>query len=203
MNSWRTTVFGLLASSGLSVSLLEGLPHWLLLAAKVSEAIGLAGLGLAARDNNKTSEQVGLTVVPNLPAGGGPIRIPLMLLCGALAFGLVGGGLAGCKTTPTRAIYTAEAATQMTVEKALGAWNDYVGAYHPPASQEIAVRSAYRTYQAAMVAAIDASEVYAAAAASNATNAPAARAAAEVARQAAAGRLADLVNLLQLFGVKL
>ena len=60
MNSPFTTWFGLAAGAGLAVSQIPGIPPWLATAAKVVAAIGAAGVGVCARDNNKSSEDVGL-----------------------------------------------------------------------------------------------------------------------------------------------
>ena len=65
--SWKTTVFGLLAAIGASIlglyavspDVLAGFPVWLKGAAALASAIGTAGVGVFARDNNKTSEDVG------------------------------------------------------------------------------------------------------------------------------------------------
>jgi hypothetical protein len=207
-SSWKTTTFGLLAGAGAAVMLIDGLPHWLSLTAKVCTAVGTAGLGLAARDNDKSSEQVGAGRFD--PPQAQPQRIPVsilvLLFCTAL---LAGGVITGCKMTPARAVYTTETTTQLSVETAMTAWGDYVKAYHPSVDQERQVKRAYDTYKAAMVAAIDASELYAAVASSGTTNSDGtvtstgARLAAEAARQNAAGRLADLVGLLRSIGLKL
>lgn len=132
-------------------------------------------------------------------SGSPPLTIPLVLL---LCSGLV-AGTAGCSSTPETILYRAESTSQVTVEKAMLAWNDYVKEFHPTADQERAVKDLYESYQAAATAAADAGKVYAAAVSSGSTNAPAVRATAELQSQAAAGRLSDLVNLLRKFGVKI
>lgn len=59
MNSTVTTWFGLAAGAGAAVAIIPGIPPWLATAAKVVAAIGMAGVGVAARDNGKSSEDVG------------------------------------------------------------------------------------------------------------------------------------------------
>jgi len=59
MNSPLTTWFGLAAGAGASVALIPGIPEWLSITAKVVAAIGVAGIGVSARDNGKSSEDVG------------------------------------------------------------------------------------------------------------------------------------------------
>jgi hypothetical protein len=59
MKSWKTTVFGLMSALGSAALTVGGLPAWAATLAKLSIALGLAGLGFFSRDNDKTSEQVG------------------------------------------------------------------------------------------------------------------------------------------------
>jgi hypothetical protein len=59
MKSWKTTLFGLMAALGAGAVTVDGLPTWAVTLARLSIALGLAGLGFFSRDNDKTSEQVG------------------------------------------------------------------------------------------------------------------------------------------------
>jgi hypothetical protein len=204
MKSWKTTLGGALGAAGTAL-MGAGSLDWLPPSHKTvimevgffAGILGVLFVGLFARDNDRTSEDVGAGQPPNPtpPRPGGALIISLCLA------GLFGWGLfAGCQVSPTRAAYTAEATAQVSVETAMRAWNDYVGQFHPSLDQERQVKAAYERYRAAMVAMIDASELYASA---TSTNAPAAALSAELARQNAANRLTDLVNLLRQFGVKL
>ena len=56
--SWQTTVCGILAAAGTGLMGVKD-PAWVGTIGQIMAAIGTAGLGLAARDNNKSSEQVG------------------------------------------------------------------------------------------------------------------------------------------------
>ncbi len=68
MRSWKTSLFGLLGASGgavlgaYAIGLLApgDLPSWIKSVAILCSVIGPAGVGVFARDNNKTSEDVGL-----------------------------------------------------------------------------------------------------------------------------------------------
>lgn len=65
--SWKTTVFGLMAAiggavlTGLATGFIDpgDLPKWVKGVAGLLSVIGTAGIGFFARDNNKTSEDVG------------------------------------------------------------------------------------------------------------------------------------------------
>lgn len=58
MKSWKTTVCGLLAAAGTYlISVKE--PAWLSLVGQFLAAVGTAGIGMFARDNDKTSEDAG------------------------------------------------------------------------------------------------------------------------------------------------
>jgi hypothetical protein len=206
MNSWKTTVFGLMASIGAAVAagIQQGvinahdLPHWVGSVAALLSVIGIAGLGFNARDNDKTSEQVGA----GKPAGGPPTV--LLLIIAVLLYGTaISMMVSGCVGGPQRIAYNVESTAQVTVETAMGAWGDYVKQYHPPAAQEQQVADAYKHYQDAMTAVIDATQVYVALAANASTNAPNADTQRQLAAHQAAVALADLVALVRNFGVKL
>nr|WP_294577598.1 hypothetical protein [uncultured Rhodopila sp.] len=91
--SWKTTVFGLLAAAGgavlgayqLKPELLAGFPSWVPGLALLASAIGTACMGLAARDNNVTSEQAG---------AGGRTQVPAALVLALLLGG--SAALIGC-----------------------------------------------------------------------------------------------------------
>jgi len=194
MNSWKTSLFGLFAGIGAAVSMVDGIPHWLLIAARVAAAAGVAGLGISARDNNKTSEDVGAQRKP----APGKITLPALALAAIIAL-----NSAGCSSTPQTIAYRAAGTTVITVDKAMNAWADYVTVYHPPAAIELEVKGAFDKYRAAMLIMIDAAQVYVALAGSGSSNAPAAQADVAAASAAAAAAFADLLNLLRSFGVNL
>jgi hypothetical protein len=85
MRSWKTTFFGYLAAiaSGITGAMASGvidpahLPAWFKSLAALASVVGTAGLGQSARDNDKTSEQVGAGAAQNILAG----RNLLLLLC--------------------------------------------------------------------------------------------------------------------------
>ena len=212
--SWKTTLFGLLAGIGSGIvgayvidpKALASFPHWLPGLGVLLSSIGLSSLGLAARDNNKSSEQVG--------AGGStpPIEprkifsalpfLSVLLLIGLLGFGSV-VGFTGCQSTPARIAYNTVSAPAITVNAAMTAWGDYVALWHPPVAQELQVKAGFEKYQAAELAAISAAKVYADLAASGNTNSLSARVNTEIQSQTASQALADLVNLVRSFGVSL
>ena len=192
-SSWKTTVFGLLGACGGAVALLDGLPHWLALAAKVAAALGVAGIGFAARDNDKSSEDVGAKPAP------GPGSVAAVLLAGCLLAFMI----SGCQSTPQRIVFNTLDAPAVTVDHAMTAWGDYVRQFHPPVGQEQAVERAFAKYQAAMVLAIDAAQSWITLTTANSTNAPPALLKSQQAQQAASQALGDLVQLISQFGAKL
>jgi hypothetical protein len=201
--SWKTSLFGLLAAigaavlAGLSTGIIDPatLPPWVKSAAALLSVIGTAGTGFFARDNDKTSEDVGAKPA----ATPVPInRIPIFLLAGVLCLGFT-----GCSSTPARIAYNTAAAPAITVDHAMQGWGDYVAQFHPGAASEAKVKAAFERYQAAELAAIDAGKVFADVAASGSTNTLGARVQSEVTSQAASDALASLVNLIQQLGVKL
>ena len=62
-SSWKTTLWGLLGSAGaVCIALAQVFPQnkgWAV-AGAVATALGIGGLGVTARDNNRTSEDIGL-----------------------------------------------------------------------------------------------------------------------------------------------
>lgn len=57
MKSWKTTVCGAVAALGTYLATIPD-PAWLGTLGKVLVAVATAGIGLFARDNDKTSEDV-------------------------------------------------------------------------------------------------------------------------------------------------
>lgn len=57
-SSWKTTVFGIIAAAGTGLLAVKD-PSWVATLGQIMAAVGAAGVGLAARDNDKSSEQVG------------------------------------------------------------------------------------------------------------------------------------------------
>lgn len=57
--SWKTTAFGCIGAVG-GVLVNQKDPAWLGIVGQILLALGTAGMGFSARDNNKTSEDVGL-----------------------------------------------------------------------------------------------------------------------------------------------
>ena len=58
MKSWKTTVFGLVSAIGAYLVTVND-PAWVSSLGKVLALVGPIGLGLVARDNDKSSEDVG------------------------------------------------------------------------------------------------------------------------------------------------
>lgn len=207
MNSWKTTFFGIMGAIGGAVTLAlhsgmlnpADFPHWLGGLATLLTVISPAGLGFAARDNDKTSEQVGA----GKPSGGPP-SLPLLLLLAVLFYGTLTSVMcSGCSSTPQRIAYNTLSASEVTVSAAMGAWGDYVKQSHPPIEQEQKVADAYKKYQLAMTAVIDATQLAVNLAASSSTNSTAASANTELYQQQAANALAELVELVKSFGATL
>jgi len=125
----------------------------------------------------------------------------MLAVIGVAVFGLamVAAPLAfsGCATQQmTTTAYKAEATTDAAVTTAMSAWGTYVATYHPPASEELEVETAFNAYKQAELAAIDATAAYANAAGSNSV----AQARSETtALNAANQSLADLLNLAAQF----
>lgn len=196
--SWRTTFFGLVAAIGgaivgayqLKPDLLASFPHWLQGAAFLASVIGTAGMGLSARDNNVTSEQAG---------AGGPskLNLPLAFLVATIAI----AGLTACQSPPQRQAFNVASAPAETADQVMKVWGDYVHQFHPSAAAELQVLHAYKKAKAAELATIDAAEAYAnQVGTTNALGVSVINAFSSPEGQRA---LADLVALVQSFGVKL
>ena len=108
---------------------------------------------------------------------------------------------AGCSSTPQQVTYQAAATSNVTVQTALQAYDQFAAAGKTTPAQNAAVKAAYEKYQATMAVVCDLGQVYAAAGTS--TNSTAAKAALDTAGTNAAQELSDLVALIQSFGVKL
>ncbi len=191
MNSWKTTSTGILTILGAVLIL------WFQRAALTPEIIMgaatavLTGIGLIlARDNDKTSEDVGAGAKT-------PLKTTRLMPCLLLCLSLAGVGLwAGCQATPQRIAYNTVAAPVVTSDQAMKVWGDYVHQFHPPASQERQVLAAYRKVKAAELAAIDSAHL--AADSMSSTNFSGIIQSPEVTQS-----LADLVALIRQFGAKL
>ena len=57
--SWKTTLFGILAAMGTGLSQTQPSNSWLGVAGLLLAMAGTAGMGMTARDNDKSSEDVG------------------------------------------------------------------------------------------------------------------------------------------------
>ncbi len=184
--SWKTTLCGVLALLGaITLQFFPEYGRWGSALTALASGLGL----IFARDNNKTSEQVGAGQASSS-------RLSLFLLL-AIAGLLI---TPACKN-PQAVAYKAVGATAVTADQAMSAWGDYVAQFHPPASQEQAVERAYERYQAAMLEVTDAGQEWALL---SSTNAPALGPPDRL-NQALAGSsqaLSDLVNLVRAFGAK-
>ena len=129
------------------------------------------------------------------------------LLIGLVSVGLLFGA-SGCAlfkdNTAAKKAANASDAARITVEAALGMWDSYIVQHHPPIKQQIAVRDAWKKYQAAQLVVLDAALILKQSEASPST---ADKSAAQRALSAAIGEagqsMADLFHLLRTFGVKL
>lgn len=120
------------------------------------------------------------------------LLLSLTLACGLMVSGAV---LTGC-TTPATSAYKVTSGTYTTVNAAMTAWGDYVAAYKPGADAERRVAQAYKTWQVASVAVVDAAR---AAQASDDTG----KAKVEAAVASASAALGGLITILQQFGINL
>lgn len=196
MKSWKTTSAGALAIIGAITTL------WFHRGALSPELVMgaataiLSGLGLVlARDNDKSSEDVGAkSQTATLPKTG-----PLLAL--ALCAGLL-AVTPGCSTSPPMAVYRATSTAHITVDAAMRAWGDYVAQFHPPVSQEAAVRDAFNKYKLAQLAVLDAAIGYQQAQSDGAALSQAQRDL-NAALAAAGAALGDLTSLITSFGVNL
>ena len=122
------------------------------------------------------------------------------LLVLVVAFGLAAVMFTGCASAPGN-LYKATGSSDSVAMAALGAWNDYCAANHPPVTEQQAIKNAFEKFRLSEIAALDLALVVGS---YTGTNAPAdtlQKATAAVSDETAA--LADLINLLKSFGVKL
>jgi hypothetical protein len=148
----------------------------------------------------------GTNVPTQKEASADAARGALSVLLAAFVLSGLSAGLfmvSGCGTTPQQASYQAAGTIVTSADAAMTAWGDYVAQFHPPASQEAAVKAAYQKYQATMAALVDAVQIYVTLAGSGSTNAPPALTTVTTAQQLASQSLADLLAMLTQFGVKL
>ena len=123
----------------------------------------------------------------------------VIILILALGLGGVMFGTTGCNTTPQRASFITVTTTDVSVETALRAYNVFAAQGKTTVAQNLQVKAAYEKYQAAFAVLCDVGAVYAA---TSTTNAPAAAALQQATLNASAS-IADVINLIQSFGVKL
>ena len=110
------------------------------------------------------------------------------------------GATSGCKTTPQRATYVSVGATAITVEAAIHAYDVFAAQGKTTVAQNQQVKAAFLKYQAAFAVVCDAGAIYAS---TSGTNAPAASLALNQAIANSGQTLADLINLIRSFGVKI
>src|SRR6266700_949194 len=101
--SWKTTLFGILGGIGAGI---------------VSAIAGHVGLGTSARDNDKSSEDVGAKP-PGPAAGIGTIGS--LLLCAVLCLGTT-----GCGTTPATKAAQADQIVITAVNDIMAEWRTFV-----------------------------------------------------------------------------
>lgn len=143
---------------------------------------------------------------PAKSAGGSAGLVGLWLMAGLWlgAAGFTAFALDGCKSSPPTVAYKALGTADVTVDSAMQAWGDYVRLNNPPLAEQQAVKAAFQKFQAAELVALDAVTVWASVATS--TNSIAVSAASARSDQLAAvanNAFADLINLIQQYGVKL
>src|SRR5262245_21448585 len=124
--SWKTTVFGLMAAiggavlAGISTGVIDAshLPGWVKGVAGLLSVIGTAGVGVFARDNNKTSEDVGA----HDKSGGASISLLLLMAAIASALVFLAAGCAWNRqyatvtiTNPTNGVMTVQTARSTTI----------------------------------------------------------------------------------------
>ena len=110
--------------------------------------------------------------------------------------------LSGCGSTPSRSAVILSDSSQVTVEAALGAWDDYIVQFHPPIERQIAVKQAWEKYRDAQLLVLDTALILKEAETAGG-NVITAKAALNSAIQNAGTTLADLFTLLRQFGLKL
>lgn len=196
MNSWKTTSTGMLMLIGAAVTLWfdrNRLTPQIIMGAATT---GLAGIGLIlARDNDKSSEDVGAK--PAAPsARTGVTGLLMLLFCGGL---LAVALSAGCQSPPQRVAFNTVQAPAVTADTAMKVWGDYVKQYHPGPAAERKVYAIYKRAKAAELAAIDAAHL-AADSAGSTNSVPITQ---TLQSPEASAALSDLVDAIRSFGCKL
>jgi hypothetical protein len=134
-------------------------------------------------------------------------KLRVSLYCFAMAALLVLSPIAffsSCKGGPDVTAYKISKGSRVTVEAAMGAWNDYVKQFHPPVSEELRVQAAFDKYRTSQVMLLDAAIAYKTSqVATNAAGQLEASRVLQAATQAAAAAKGDLIALLESFNVKL
>jgi hypothetical protein len=154
--SWKTSLFGLLGGIGAAITAaiqagtldVSHFPAWFKGAATLLSIVGLTGVGVFARDNNKSSEQVGAG-----KSNGGSAAVGLLIFV-LFTFGATCLMLSGC-ASERKITYEAVDASYIGVDSAMQAWGQYVAKFHPSAQEEQRVADAYDKYQKASDLAID------------------------------------------------
>lgn len=124
----------------------------------------------------------------------------LWLLCGFLSFGAV--AITGCQSTPAKVAANVSDASKITVEAALRAWNDYIPVGKPSLEQQAKVRDAWKKYKAAQVLLLDCAIIVKESEAAGLSD-PQAQEALNISIAEASNALADLIQLLRTFNVKI
>lgn len=124
---------------------------------------------------------------------------PLGVLIAVVGIGIISCNT-GCKTTAQQAVYQTAGTTEVSVETALAAYDQFAKAGKTTVAQNQQVASLYAKYQTAYAVVCDAGSVYAA---SSITNTAASNAVLNQAVVNASQTITDLENLITSFGVKL
>ena len=154
--SWKTTLCGVLGIVGLGITqVFDGYPLVFKIGAFLAGIAGPLGL-LFARDNDKSSEQVGavpVAVIGDPPPAPRSSLIPVLLVVGSLCLA------AGCASgNPSGRLL---ATTVQTVDSAMVGWSDWVALGNASTNAEARVRVVYTKYQQAEAVA-EAAYLYAA-----------------------------------------
>lgn len=108
----------------------------------------------------------------------------------------------GCNTTANQAAFQAVSTTHVTVQEAMGGWDQWIKAGKTTVSQEQAVKTAFKRWQSAMLLVCDAGAVEAASVNTNSTSgATGVSGAFQQLVGSASQYQIDLINLIQSFGV--
>lgn len=124
----------------------------------------------------------------------------LFLICGLLAFSTTGCGLFQAK--PAKVATNISDASKITVEAALRAWNDYIPVGKPSLEKQEQVREAWKKYKSAQLLLLDCAILVKQSEAAG-LNDPQAQEALNISIAEASQALADLIQLLRTFNVKI